>query len=138
MHRKTLDQYRDRFKHAPLGRWKQAAGTFSVVMDELWEFNPDHTGRIIQTSAFSGEDEAQFEWKEVADFTIACRTKWPDEDDQAEAEADAAPWVTVRYDFRIVSTDYGELVAMYQLADDGTIRQGFWYSLSPLINIDDH
>ncbi len=143
--RKTIDDYRNRFKTSPFGRWSQAVGTFGGVMDEIWEFNPDYTGKIIETGPFGGiQGETLFEWKEVADFTIACKvTKWSYEDDEDEAgevedeEVEPEEWNTIRYDFKFSPTDCGELIGMYQVSEDGTFLNGFWHSMEPLTNNDD-
>lgn len=67
---KTTDDYRERFKIAPLGQWSHAVGTFSNVMNEIWEFHADNTGKIISTGPFGGASgETLFDWKPVADFT---------------------------------------------------------------------
>lgn len=139
--RRTADDYRTRFKQAPLGRWSQAAGTFSVVRDEVWQFNPDRTGNIVETSFLGGnKGETQFEWKKIADFTIACRvTRYLYENDEAEAEEETEPseWSEIRYDFDVHSTDSGDVVAMYQVSDSGSPQNGFWWSMVPLVNNDD-
>lgn len=63
-------------------------------------------------------------------------TKWDYEDDEdfvADEDDEPEIWQTVRYDFTMVPTDYGELVAMVEiarwkfefgiLAERGTIEQ---------------
>lgn len=80
-----------------------------------------------------------FEWQEVADFAIACKvTKlfYDDELNEAEEVVERPEWVTIRQDFNLALTDYGDVVAMYQVADDGTFEQGFWHSIAPLTNND--
>ena len=144
-HSKTIDDYRHRFKISPCGRWSQAVGSFSCVMDEIWEFNPDHTGKIIETEPFGGiKGETLFEWKGVADFTIACKViKWSyeaDEDDTVAVEDGAVEleeYNTIRYDFKMSLTDCGESIEMYQVSEDGTLLKGFWHSMEPLMNNDD-
>lgn len=133
--RKTVDDYRNRFRIAPYGCWSHAIGTFSNVMDERWEFNTDHTGKIIELGPFGGEQgETLFEWKEVADFTIACKvTKWPYEDNENDGEIEPEEWEIIRYDFRITPTDGGEIIAMYQVFGDETLQKGFWLSAEPLM-----
>jgi hypothetical protein len=135
---KTIDDYRNRFKSSPLGRWNQAVGTFSIVMNEIWEFKTDNTGRMTEIGVFGGEqDEILFEWKEIADFTIACKiTKWPYEDNEDEEAGEQSEWTTIRYDFKMVSTDCGELIGLYQVCDNGTFQAGFWHSMTPLTNND--
>lgn len=141
-HNKTIAAYRERFKTAPVGRWHQAVGTFGVVMDERWEFLPDYTGHITATGPFGGtRNEILFAWKEVAPLTVACMiTQWPDEDgstDDMEAEQDfSEPWIIIHYDFERMSTDSGDVIAMRQLAADGTLLKGFWLSMEPLVNND--
>ncbi|MEM8535854.1 MAG: hypothetical protein AAGF95_33820 [Chloroflexota bacterium] len=134
-HRKTVDDYRIRFRTAPYGFWGHAVGTFSNVMDERWEFNADYTGKVIELGPFGGErGETLFEWKEVADFTIACKvTEWPYEADEDAEEMEPEEWELIRYDFRMTPTDSGEIIAMYQVFGDETIQKGFWLSAEPLM-----
>lgn len=139
---KTIAAYRERFKTAPVGRWRQAVGTFAAVMDELWEFRPDNTGRIVTTGPFGGtRDETLFAWKEVAPLAVACMvTQWPDEDgstDDLEMEQDFSdPWSIIHYDFEPLSTDSADVVAMRQVTTDGTLLKGFWLSMEPLVSTD--
>jgi hypothetical protein len=136
--RKAIDDYRSRFKTSPCGHWSQAAGTFGGVMDEIWEFNPDRTGKIVEIGPFgSTQGETLFEWKEVADFTIACKViKWSYEEEEDVTEAELEEWETIRYDFKMSPTDCGSLIGMYQLSEDATFLKGFWHSVKPLMNND--
>jgi hypothetical protein len=135
---KSIDEYRRKFSIAPLGSWHQAVGAFGSICDESWEFKSDRTGKIISQSAFSGDRELLFEWREVAELTIACKvTKWPEDlDDMEEVPAEELEepdeWQTIRYDFRAIPTDVGELIGMYEINADGTISEGFWLSTLPL------
>lgn len=134
---KTIDDYRERFATAPLGKWSHAVGTFGNVMDEIWEFRKDYSGVITETGPFGGaRGETLFEWKPVADFTIVCKvTKWSYEDDEdfvADEGEEPETWQNMRYDFKITPTDCGELVALVEVAPDGTLGSGFWLSLEPL------
>ncbi len=134
-HRKTIDNYRQRFRTAPYGSWSQAVGTFSNVMDERWEFNADHTGKVIELGPFGeAQGETLFEWKEVADFTIACKvTKWPHGDAEDDGAVEPEEWEIIRYDFRMTPTDSGEIIAMYQVFGDEPTQKGFWLSAAPLM-----
>jgi hypothetical protein len=132
----SIDEYRQKFITAPIGCWSQAVGTFSSIHDESWNFYPNRTGEIIQHDPFGGErDKTLFEWKEVADFTIACKViKYPWHSDLEDMawEDEPAEWETICYDFKTRSTDVGEIVAMYEIASDGTKKDRFWESLEPL------
>ena len=133
---KSIDEYRQKFLTAPLGSWHQAVGTFGVICDEKWEFQLDRTGKVSSSSAFSGDREMLFEWREVTELTIACRvTKWPEDPDAEDLGVDGAEseeWQTIRYDFKTIPTDVGEIIGMYQISFNGTINEGFWHSLEPL------
>ncbi len=139
-HRSIIDDYRNYYRSSPCGCWSQAVGTFGGIMDEIWEFNPDHTGKIVETGPFGDvRSETLFEWKEVADFTIACKvTKWAFEDDEDQTreieneEASPEEWDIIRYNFKMSRTDCGSSIAMYQVSDDGTFLKGFWHSAEPL------
>jgi hypothetical protein len=132
---RSIEEYRHEFITAPIGCWSHAVGTFSCVHDESWNFYPDRTGEIVQFGPFGREgDRTLFEWREVADWTIACRvTKWPE--DLAADRDEVDDWTTIRYDFKTVSTDAGEIIGMYQITDNSTNIEGFWHSLEPLVFI---
>jgi hypothetical protein len=132
---KSIDEYRQKFGAAPLGSWQQAVGAFGNTCNETWEFQSDRRGKAISHSAFSGDRELLFEWRAVAELTIACKvTKWPDEDpDDTEGETEEPDeWQTIRYDFQAIRTDVGELISMCEITADGTIKEGFWLSNVPL------
>ncbi len=119
-----IDDYRTRYSTAPLGAWATAQGTFDVVSHDTFTFYADHTGLIQYGSAFSGESEVRFEWREKGERLIELR--YVDEDDANEDEL----WDKVAYDFRLIETDTGEEVVLYEIGQDG-----FWDSLSPLRHI---
>jgi hypothetical protein len=135
---KLIDDYRRKFLTAPFGYWHQAVGTFGSICDEVWEFQSDRTGKVLSHSAFRGNRELLFEWREVAELTIACKvTKWSQEPDSIEDVLGEEPeepdeWQTIRYDFRAIPTDVGELIGMYEITANGTINTGFWLSIEPL------
>ena len=144
----TIATYRDKYRTAPIGHWSQAVGTFNVMMDEYWEFNTDHTGKVTYTGPFRAvTSELQFVWREVANLTIACREihqVWFDrekEDNEEEQEIDEVLpeeeyWVTIRYDFTRASTDTGDVVSMCEVLEDGTGTETFWLSDSLLMPTD--
>jgi hypothetical protein len=133
----TIAAYEAQFRVSPIGLWTQASGTFSNILNQQWQFNPDYQGSMWEIGAFGDvRSEMAFEWREVAPFTIACKVKyWRDLDeplDDFEPEEDSE-WVTVHYGFLSLSTDVGEMIAMVQMSCDGTPLTGFWWSLQPLI-----
>jgi hypothetical protein len=134
---RKIDDYHQKFTLAPIGYWSHAVGSFSGVCDELWEFRPNKTGRVVTSSAFGGQQcEMLFEWKEVAALTIACRvTEWFEAESEENLDLDEEEWEweTIRYDFKPVPTDVGVLIGMYQIHGYETENQGFWYSLEPLL-----
>lgn len=144
--RPGLQDYRRKFRAAPLGTWRHAEGTFSIVMDERWQFSPDHTGIRTEYGPFGHErGQMQFIWKEVADFTIACKvTYWPEMEPEADETLDADgdnaeaeesgwnEWEIIRYDFRIVLVEGAETIAMSRVTLEGEWQSGFWHSMTPL------
>lgn len=138
-----IDEYRVKFSKAPLGRWSTASGTFSSVMDQVWEFHENGTGRYTDYGAFGGEQgETLFEWRELADLTIEFRvTQWAeldlddeDEDDAEDEDEGPMNWISIRYDFKVVQHDAGSEVGMYDTRQEegGAEYVGFWMSLAPL------
>ena len=140
----SIKDYRAKFRTAPVGVWRHAEGTFCIVMDERWQFNTDYTGTRIEYGPFGHERERmEFIWKEVADFTIACKvTSWPELEAEADEmeEADSAgegakwwaEWETILYDFQTVLVEGVETIAMSQITNDGGWQAGFWHSQMPL------
>lgn len=142
----SIEDYHRKFRTAPVGAWSHAEGTFCIVMDEGWQFNPDHTGTRIEYGPFGHErGRMEFIWKEVADFTIACKvTSWPELEAEADEteEADSAEeqvakwwadWEIIRYDFRTVLVEGAEIIAMSHVSNDGGWQSDFWHSQMPLV-----
>jgi len=128
----AIAEYREAYRTAPIGSWSQAVGLFCDMMDEHWDFNPDHTGIMIDTGYFRGvRGEMPFIWREVTDYTIACQEVKTGRHDEENEDEDAL-WITIHYDFTMVPTDFGYVVGMYEVNDDGAFCPGFWYSNKPL------
>lgn len=117
----NIEEYRVRFRIAPLGQWATAQGTFDAVSNDLFTFHPDHTGVIRYGSVFSGEAEVGFEWREKSERAIEVRYTDEDETDTTE------PWDEIAYDFKTKESDTGGEVVMYENGQDG-----FWDSPAPL------
>ena len=116
MENKTVDDYRQQFKIAPIGRWSWAVGSSSIVMNQVWVFYSCHTGHYIDYGPFGyPRRQTHFQWREVAEFTILIgETGWEylepvDEDDNGEMEPEDSmeeiEWMTIRYDFKEVEHD---------------------------------
>ena len=133
-----IDEYRMKFSKAPLGRWSTGSGTFSSVMDQVWEFYENGTGKYTDYGAFGGEQgETFFEWRELTNLSIEFLvTEWAKLEDDAEDE-DEGPmdWISIRYDFKIVQHDAGSEVGMYDTRQEagGAEYVGFWMSMAPLV-----
>jgi hypothetical protein len=133
----TIAAYEDQFRVSPIGRWTQASGTFSNILNQQWEFNSDYRGEMLEIGIFGEvQSEMTFEWREVAPFTIACKVEyWRDLDepvDDSEPEEDSE-WMVLHYAFLPLKTDVGEMIGMIQMNDTGTPQTGFWWSLQPLM-----
>jgi hypothetical protein len=149
----------EKFRTAPIGSWSHAVGSFSMVMDEQWEFNADHTGKITTHTGGpfnSMRGEITFIWREVADYTIQCKIisenyfdDANDEDSVDEIDTENNEvftenettrvneelheyWETIRYGFKRVPTDVGELKAMCEIDEEGNFLNRFWISNEPL------
>ena len=66
-----MEYYREKFKHAPLGRWNTAFD-FGPWPTDAWEFHADGTGKIFGYAG-SGDRVTNFEWQEHAERTIRFR-----------------------------------------------------------------
>jgi hypothetical protein len=133
----TIADYESQFRVAPIGRWTEASGTFSNILNQQWEFKPDYRGKMLEIGIFGDvRSEMAFEWREVAPFTIACKVEyWHDLDeplDDSEPEEDS-DWIVLHYGFSPLRIDVGEMIVMVQMSDTGTPQIGFWWSLHPLM-----
>ena len=122
-----LEDYRLKFRLAPLGRWSAVVGTASVLMDEAWEFLPDGTGSCEEYGCFGARQGITlFEWKSVGEFSLLCRvTKeaWEDYPGQ-DVEED---WESVDYGFQVIETDSGSRVSLCSIFN-GAMQDHFWSS----------
>ena len=120
-----LEDYRLKFRLAPLGIWSAVVGTASILMDERWTFLPDGTGSCEEYGCFGASQGIMlFEWKSVGDFHLLCKvTKeaWEDYPSQDE------DWEPVDYSFQVVETDCGSRVAMCNVRND-VVEDHFWSS----------
>jgi hypothetical protein len=119
-----LEEYRERFRHAPSGTWQTAQGTFDAVASDTISFLPDHTGVIEHRSSFSGATTVRFQWREKAERTIEIR--YLDHDD--DTDADDEPWDEIRYDFKPLNTDTPSRAIVLHELD----QEGFWNLNAPL------
>ena len=115
-----IEEYRSRFRSAPVGTWETAQGTFDAVQSQVITFHPDQTGTIDDHRSLSGSGPVRFEWREKEERVIEVRYS----DDESEAEE---PWDEIRYDFKIKEGDTGSEVVLYEVGHDG-----FWDSAAPL------
>ncbi|PCC69122.1 hypothetical protein SAMN02745121_05770 [Nannocystis exedens] len=127
-----LERYRQRFRSAPVGEWRQALGSFPF-MNQVWTIEPDHTGAMEWRSG-SGVLRSAFEWQEVGDYHIRVRClEVADGEPTNEAEPEERepdPWIDLRYEFSL-GTD-GDLPGVVVLLHE-VGRAGFWWSEDPLM-----
>jgi hypothetical protein len=117
-----LEEYRRRFRRAPVGEWATARGTFDSLTSETVVFAPDGTGTLGYDGALSGERKAAFEWREKAPQVIEVR--YADDEDSGEGDEE---WDAVAYDFKLIEHDAGAEVVIYEVG-----QEGFWDVLTPL------
>lgn len=121
-----IEELKDKFKYDLIGRWVSCNGTFINVINEVWEFFSNGTGRTISSSVMSGQDTERFKWrrKDLCCIEIAITDPEFDEPDI---------WREVCYDFCLVPTDYGFLPALIEI-DKGTAlkKEGFGLMEVPL------
>jgi hypothetical protein len=117
-----LDEYRGRFRRAPVGQWSTARGTFDSLTSETIVFAPDGTGTLGYDGALSGATKAAFEWREKAPQVVEVR--YADDEEPGE---DDEEWDAVAYDFKLIEHDAGVEVVIYEVG-----QEGFWDVLTPL------
>ena len=117
-----LEEYRRRFRRAPVGEWATARGTFDSLASETVVFADDGTGKLGYDGALSGEMHAAFEWREKAPHVVEVR--YVDDEDSGEDDEERD---TVAYDFKLIEHDAGVEVVIYEVG-----QEGFWDVLTPL------
>jgi hypothetical protein len=138
-----VDEARHRFANSLVGRWSTASGSFSQVMDQLWDIRQDGTGKFTNTGPFGHpRDETSFLWQQESEFVFRIRLVKQVYDlglatqDETEFDETEYPWLTVRYDFMVVATDFGFFAGLVQTSRVGTEFEGFSESLAPLVYIE--
>lgn len=130
----TVDEYRDKFKHGPVGKWHTAE---IIPLGSAWEFRSDGTGTFIQYNGL-GADEIPFAWRAAGDWKIEVKLDFSQLDAEREEVAfDSSTsiveddWDTIEYDFNVANVGYYETVVMFEV---GASREyGFMVSWDYLI-----
>jgi transglutaminase-like putative cysteine protease len=117
---RKLEEYRQRFRRAPVGEWTTARGTFDSLSGERLVFAQDGTGTLGRDGAPSDATKTAFEWREKAPLVIEMRYA-------ADADEDEEEWDAVAYDFKLIEHDAGTEVVIYEVG-----QEGFWDVLAPL------
>ena len=134
-----IQDARSKFAQSLVGRWSTAQGTFNAVMAQHWEIRPNGTGCYTDTGPFGApRSEMRFEWRQSNHFVfelrlteyLACHP-----DDAIELEDTDRNWRAIRYDFMIVTTDFGTHVGLIDVSQIGMELAGFLDSLAPLVYI---
>ena len=117
----SMEEYRKKFKRAPLGRWTSPYdyGPFS---SDAWEFHADGTGKIFYYSGM-GDQETSFEWQEESERTIKFREMDGDEPEDENEEEERQCWGTLTYDFKIIE-HYGSTIVMFTVPEGEIFK--FW------------
>ncbi len=92
----SIEELREKFENDLIGTWS-VPGSFSSVMNEIWEFFPDLRGRKTSICAMSGEEIEEFEWKHNGKQSILINVPMADEADDE--------WVVYNYDFSSIAND---------------------------------
>jgi hypothetical protein len=121
-----VEELKNKFKYDLIGRWISYEGTFVNIMNEMWEFFSNGTGRTISNSIMSGQDIEEFKWRRKDLYCIEIAITDPEFD-----EPDT--WREVYYDFCLVPTDCGFLPALVEIdKSTGVKRKGFGLMEVPL------
>ncbi len=142
-----LEETRTRFADSLVGCWSSASGSFSIVMDDSLQVNPDGTAIFRGYGCFGyAEGETHLEWRQSHPFEIELRVirevilqrdeeldDDEDEDEGAPKQEDGSPrWLTFRYDFVEVTHDLGTEVGLVAVGSDSKPHRGFYGSLAPM------
>ncbi len=127
----NVEELKDTFKYDLIGLWISCEGTFGSIMNEVWEFLPNNTGRTINNSLMSGQEIEEFKWKRKDLYCIEIAIT-----DSEFDEPDI--WREVSYDFCLVPTDCGYLPALVEIDKiTGVKRKGFGLMEVPLSYVGD-
>ena len=122
----TVEKMTERFKYDLVGRWISCEGTFIGIMNEVWEFLPNNTGRTISNSLMFGKDIEEFRWRPKGSYCIEIAIT-----DSEFDEPDI--WREYNYCFCLVPTDSGYLPALVEVDKaTGVKRKGFGLMEVPL------
>lgn len=130
----TVEEFRERFRAAPLGRWVSEVefGPFAV---DMWEFYRDGSGKRVERSG-SGGGTALFEWQPHAERVIRFReVQWqgegeePSQDDAEDEDDEPIRWRDLAYDFKELPGVLPRIV-MFEAPEHPTWK--FSYTLSYL------
>lgn len=110
-----IELYKNRFQNSLVGKWTTIEGTFSIMSD-TFEFYEDGKGIWTQSSG-SGECVTYFNWKIDEPFVVnILETKVEYLPDSGTADdnqkADIEQWHKLEYDFKIISNDCGNEIAL--------------------------
>jgi hypothetical protein len=118
---KTIDEYREEFKNAPLGRWATPY-EFGPWPTVAWEFYSDGTGKIFEYAG--GDDNIMcFEWKTIGERRISLRVT-----NAGVLQEDGCnpydEWTDINYDFK-EEQHYGPNIVMYETPENEILK--FWF-----------
>jgi hypothetical protein len=113
----TVEEYRERFKVAPIGQWSTPydCGPWPSVS---WQFCEDGHGKMVHHSGM-GDCTEFFEWKpqgerciEVQMTEVIYEVDPCPNDEMEEDDEGPSGWVTISYDFKRIN-HYAPTVVMY-------------------------
>lgn len=121
---KAIEKYKEKFKYDLIGYWISCEGTFSSIRNERWIFYSNGRGITIYNSLMTDEDKQEFMWRKKGLYCIEIAYL---------EEGEVNNWREVFYDFCIISTDYGDFIALVELDSEGKSKNGFGPMNIPLV-----
>jgi|GEM_PF-4274947 len=126
-----VEDYRQRFAHGPVGRWKsdldmvQGPGFEGTgLMGAAIEFLADGTGHYAYWSALSGEEKGSFQWREGGELGVDILI-WETEEDRLDPDK-------ITCDFFMVPQSEKVLMAS-RVSQDGI---WFWHLPGPFFLVE--
>ncbi|MEV8631964.1 hypothetical protein AB0395_09935 [Streptosporangium sp. NPDC051023] len=116
----------------PVGRWRTAGGTATVLACDEVVFAPDGTGLLHTHSVVFGPETLEFRWRMPGRACLWIRLTDTDKNDDLTDTDEAGDGELISLEFRSHETDTGRQTV---LAETG--QNGFWLLLDPLERIGD-
>lgn len=111
---RKIEEYRRRFRDAPIGVWRTDRGSIETAYSERVIFSPDGTGAVVTHSGFSEKKPLKFTWEKKSPFIIEICIDYREFFDDGDEEEDTDVF-NLEYNFAAYENGFGiNKTAIYQ------------------------